>query len=150
MKKIKSKAIKGKIITSDDILGKDSIDPEGTVLGTITQVHINKEKMCMTGITIDMGLLRPDLYMGVNHIKHIGKDAVLLKKVPTEKFRGLTVLTEEGKMLGEVKDIVLDGKKVKEIIVKGKGFFGKGLPIQYTDIKEIGDKIILKASKTLK
>ena len=138
------------IITSDDILGKDAIDPEGTVLGTITKVHIDKKKMGMTGITIDMGLLRPDLYMGVNHIKHIGASAILLKKVPTQKFKGLTVLTEEGKILGQVKDIVLDGKKVKEFVVKGRGFFNKGMPIRYIDIKEIGDKIILKASKTLK
>ena len=146
MKKRKNK----NIITSDDILGKDAIDPEGTVLGTVTKVHIDKEKMCMTGITIDMGLLRPDLYVGVNHIKHIGAGAILLKKVPTQKFKGLTVLTEEGKVLGKVKDIVLDGKKVKEFIVKGQGFFQKGMPIKYIDIKEIGDKIILKASKTIK
>ena len=137
------------IITSDDILGKDAIDPDGTNLGIVTQVHIDKHKMCMIGITIDMGLLKPDLYVGVSHLKHIGPDAILLKKVPSEKFKGLTVLSEEGKIIGKVKDIVLEGKNVKEFVVKGKGFFEKGMSIRYTDIKEIGDKIILKAGKAI-
>lgn len=137
------------IITSDDILGKDAIDPDGTNLGTVTKVHIDKKKMGVTGITIDMGLLKPDLYVGVKHLRHIGPDAVLLKKVPSEKFKGLTVLSEEGKIIGEVKDIVLERKRVKELIVKGKGFFKKGMPIKYIDIKEIGDKVILKAGKAI-
>ena len=138
------------IVTSDDILGKDVIDPDGTNLGLITQVHIDRNKMCMTGITIDMGLLKPDLYIGVNYLRHIGPDAILLNKVPTEKFKGLTVLSEEGKIIGKVKDIILEGKNVKEFIIKGKGFFEKGISIGYTDIKEIGDKIILKAERAIK
>ena len=149
-KKRKRKRKKKSIITSDDILGKDAIDPDGSNLGTVIKVHIDSNKMCITGITIDMGILKPDLYVGVDHIKHIGIDAVILKKVPTQKFKGLTVLSEEGKIIGEVKDIVLEGKKVKELVVKGKGFFKKAIPIKYVDIKEIGDKIILKAKKTLK
>lgn len=138
------------IITTDDILGKDVVDPDGTNLGLITQVHMDRNEMCMTGITVDMGLLKPDLYIGVNNIKHIGPDAILLNKVPTEKFKGLTVLSEEGKIIGKVRDIILDGKNVKEFVVKGRGLFEKGMSIGYRDIKEIGDKIILKAERAMK
>ena len=45
------------ITTSDDILGKEAIDPDGTILGIVTKLHIGKDDKKVTGITIDMGFM---------------------------------------------------------------------------------------------
>ena len=135
---------KKEIITSDDILGKEAIDPDGSILGTIIKVHIDKKNKKIVGITADMGIMRPDLYIGINNIKEFGEDAILLKKVPVHKFKGLKVLTEEGKILGRVIDMAMHNSKVKEFIITDRRFAGNRFGIKYLDIKQIGDSIILK------
>ncbi len=134
------------IITSDEILGKEAIDPDGSILGVVTKVHIDRKHRKVVGITIDMGFLKPDLYIGINHVKDFGKDAVLLSKVPAPKFKGLKVLTEEGKILGRVVDMVLHNSAVKEISIANKRILGKQVWIKALHIKEVGDTIILKKS----
>ena len=141
---------RSKIITSDDILGKEAIDPEGTILGIITKVHIDKKNMKVTGITIDMGLLKPDLFVGASYLKHLGSDAVLLKKVPHDKYRGLRVLTEGGELIGKVKDIITDKRKIKEFVISTKKIWDGHYNVAYKDIKEIGDQIILKKGHRIK
>ena len=136
---------KTKIITSGDILGKEAVDPEGSILGVITKVHIDKRTMKVTGITIDMGLLKPDLFVGSKYLKHLGADTILLKRVPHDKYRGLRVLTEGGELIGKVKHIIVtDRKKIKEFVVSTKKLWDSHYSITYRDIKEIGDSIILK------
>lgn len=137
-------------ITSDDILGKDAIDPEGSILGTITKVHIDTENFKVTGITIDMGLLKPDLFIGSKYIKNFGRDSVLLNKVPYEKYKGLQVLTEGGKIIGKVKQIIADDGRIKNFVVKSNKLIDGKYLIDYKDIRHIGENIILKAKHTLK
>ena len=135
---------KKEIITSDDILGKEAIDPDGSVLGVVTKVHIDNHDRKVIGITIDMGFAKPDLYIGINNVRNFGEDAVLLKTVPAPKFKGINVLTPEGKKIGRVVDIVMKNSHVEEFVVSSSRFLGKKSNIKYSDIKEIGDSIILK------
>ncbi len=144
------KKTKAKIITSDDILGKETVDPEGSILGVITKVHINKKDLKVTGITIDMGLLKPDLFVGAKYLRHLGSDVVLLKKVPHDKYRGLKVLTEGGELIGKVKDIIVDKKRIKAFVISTKKVWDGHYHVAYKDIKEIGESIILKQGHKMK
>jgi sporulation protein YlmC with PRC-barrel domain len=136
--------IKKNIITSDEILGKEAIDPHGSSLGVITKVHINKKNNKVIGITIDMGFMKPDLFIGISYIKQFGVDAVFLKKIPPHKYHGLRVLSEGGELIGKVKKIVMDKSNIKEFEIAGKRLLDGKFSIKYSDIKEIGDHIILK------
>ena len=133
-----------KIITSDEVLGKEAVDADGSIIGVVTKIHINKETMKIVGISVDMGFMKPELFVGSNYIKHFGIDAVLLKKVPVDKYMGLRVITFEGKLIGKVKNIIMKRRKIKEFEISSTRIFGKGFVIKYSDIKEIGDQIILK------
>ncbi len=146
----KKRKKKLKIITSDDILGKEAVDPEGSILGVVTKVHIDKKNMKVTGITIDMGLLKPDLFVGSKYIRYFGIDAVLLNKIPHDKFKGLKVLTEGGELIGKVKNIVADRERIREFVVASKKLWDGHYNVGYKDIKEIGDQIILKGEGNLK
>jgi len=132
------------ITTSDDILGKEAVDPDGTILGVVTKIHIGKDDKKVVGITIDMGFTKPDLYIGVDYIKQFGVDAILLSKVPSEKFKGLKVVTSEGKPVGKIKSVILGRTNVKEFVVSSNKVFGKNKTISLKQIKQIGDRIILK------
>jgi len=134
------------IITCDEILGKDAIDPDGSSLGVITKVHVDKKDRKLVGITVDMGFMKPDLYIGINYVKQFGIDAVFLKKVPHHKFKGLKVLSEGGELVGKVKNIVTENKNIKEFEIAGKRILDGKFFIKYSDIKEIGDHVILKKS----
>jgi sporulation protein YlmC with PRC-barrel domain len=134
------------IITGDDILGKEAVDPTGGILGVVTKLHINKDLKKMTGITIDMGFWKPDLYIGMNNIKRFGVDAVLLHKVPMDKLVGLRVLTMNGQIVGKVKEIEVKKNKIKELVVSvNKTLEPKGyIKISAGEIKNIGASILLK------
>jgi sporulation protein YlmC with PRC-barrel domain len=133
---------KKRIITSDDILGKDAVDSDGTVLGVIIKLHIDKKFKRMTGITIDEGFMKPNLFIGMSYIKNFGVDSIFISKIPTEKYKGLTVLDSKGKNIGTVKSVNSKRHKLKSIEVS-KGL-GKRFAVSYSDIQEIGESVILK------
>jgi sporulation protein YlmC with PRC-barrel domain len=132
------------ITTSDDILGKEAVDPDGTILGVVTKLHIGKQDKKVTGITIDMGFMKPDLFIGVDYIRQFGVDAILLKKVPPDKFKGLQVVTFDGKNVGRIKEVIIAKTNIKEFVVSSPNIFGKAIRVQFRDIKEIGEQVILK------
>jgi sporulation protein YlmC with PRC-barrel domain len=129
-------------ITSDDILGKEAVDPDGTVLGIVMKLHIDKQEKKLLGMTVDQGFMKPDLFIGMQHIKHFGVDAVFLSTAPADKLKGLEVLTADGKHIGRVKDVKLKGKKVEAITVAHG--FSKEKEINSSDVQEMGARIILK------
>ena len=129
------------IITSDDILGKEAVDPEGQILGVVMQLHIDKHSKKMVGLTIDQGFMKPEIFIGLNYIKNFGVDTVFLNKVPVDKFKGMDVITAEGKIVGKVRAVNAERHKVKEIIV-GKGT--KKFLIPASGIDQIGSSVILK------
>jgi len=135
-------ASKSKIITSDDILGKDAIDPDGEILGVVIKLHIDKEFKKMTGITIDEGFMRPNLFIGINYVKNFGVDSVFLSKIPTSKYAGLKVLDSKGKSVGVVKGVESKRHKVKSLEIS-EGI-GKRIRINYSEVQEIGESVILK------
>ena len=137
---------KKKIITSDDILGKDAVDPDGEVLGVIIKLHIDKEFKKMTGITIDEGFMKPNLFVGISYIKNFGVDSVFLSKIPTTKHIGLSVLDSKGKLIGTVKSVKSKRHKVMAIEISR----GLGKRFTTSDIQEIGESVILKPDYKIK
>ena len=141
---------KNKIITSDDILGKEAVDPEGEILGIVTKVHIHKETKRLLGMTVDQGFMKPELFIGLHYVKNFGVDAVFLNKVPTDKFRGLDVLTSKGEVIGKVKSVRAKRHRVQEIVVAKRGVLGKDYAVAASDIDVISSSVILKPNYRLK
>lgn len=143
---------KKKIITSDDILGKEAVDPEGDIIGVVMKLHIDKDNKKLLGITIDQGFMKPDIYIGMHYIKNFGVDTVFLNKIPTDKFRGLDVITSEGKVVGTVREVKSKRHKVEEIIIAKKGIpmLKQRFVIPASSIEEIGESVVLKKSYKLR
>ncbi len=133
-----------KIITSDDILGKDAVDTDGQVLGVVMKIHIDKESKKITGITIDQGFMKPDLFIGLSYIRNFGIDSVFISRVPASKFKGLKVLAHDGKDLGTVAEARSERHRLSGITVSQGGISRKKFSVKSSEIAEIGDNIILK------
>jgi len=135
-----------KTITSDDILGKDAVDPEGEILGVVMKMHIDKESKKIIGLTVDEGFMKPDLFIGIEYIKNFGVDSVFLNRVPAAKFTGLEIVDQSGSIVGIVKEVRSKRHKVSEIIIskKGAGISRQKLSIASKYIQEIGDVVVLK------
>ncbi|MFH1771018.1 MAG: PRC-barrel domain-containing protein [archaeon] len=140
------------VITSDDVLGKEAVAPNGAILGTVVKLHISNRTKQMVGLTVDMGFMKPDLFVGIEFVKHFGIDAVLLSRLPTDTLKGLSVITAEGKEIGTVKSVELVRTQIKEIVVTSKeGVFSRShTRISAAHIDKIGGSIILKKGYKLK
>lgn len=132
------------VITSDDILGKDVLDLDGEFIGIIQKLHIDKTTKKIVGITIDEGFMKPDLFVGIEHVKTFGVDSVFLSMSPNQKFTGLSVFDANGKKLGRVKSVDISTKSHKinsiEVVQNTKKF-----RIYAKDIDKIGYNVILKS-----
>lgn len=137
-------------ITSDDILGKQAVDPDGYILGVIIKLHISNSTKTMIGITIDQGFLKPDLFVGIDFIRFFGVDAVLLNRAPESKYKGMKVVTEDGHEIGNVKSIIKNKKKVTEFIVQTKGIRKQDRTIPVGDVLRIGERIVLRKEASIR
>jgi sporulation protein YlmC with PRC-barrel domain len=134
------------IITSDDILGKDVFDTDGQILGVVQQLKIDKKKKLIVGILIDQGFMRPDLFIGLKHIRNFGIDSVFLSESPKPKIKGLEVYDSAGKKLGYIKNYEADDLNLKSILIK-KHLLSKTYRLKANTIKKIGFSVILKVKK---
>lgn len=132
-----------KYITTDDILGKEVIASNGEIIGVVQKLHVEATTKTITGITIDEGFMKPDLFIGLEFIKQFGIDSIFLSIVPKQKFIGLHVYDNRGKSIGIVVEIetARNSAKIKKMIVK-QGFAKK--EISAKDIKKIGSSVLLK------
>lgn len=135
-----------KSITSDDILGKTAVDPNGSLLGTVVKLHIDNNNKTIQGITVDQGFMRPDLFVGIEHVRRFGIDAVLLSSIPYDRLKGKRVLSAKGVILGTVAKVVTDGPDLKTLVLskKTRAFKREESEVNAREVKEIGQTIILR------
>ena len=136
------------VITSDDILGKEAIGPDGKVMGVVTKLHIDDRTKRTVGITVDLGMLSPDIYIGIDNVRLFGKDAIMMKRLPTSFYKGMDVFSRTGTIVGRVKDIVEKDGRLDAISILPSGSRSSSKKhwrsIAISEISEIGASMILK------
>ena len=133
-------------ITSDDILGKDVVDPEGEIIGVVQQLRIDKQSKKITGIVVDQGFLKPDLFIGLDFIKNFGIDSIFISQVPIPKTKGMEVYDSKGKKIGFVHDVLQSSGKIGGLEVKRRSV-SKAFTVPARHIKVIGYNVILKVAE---
>lgn len=139
-------------ISSEDILGKDVIDLNGTFIGVVERVMIDPKKLIFMGISVDKGFLKRGLTIGRNYIDRISTHAVFLKIKVTYEIKGKIVFDKDGTNLGTVSSIDLHGvrNEIKFIHVRISRFhslFKRELVIPSEYIESIGENVILNVKK---
>ena len=135
-------------ITSDDILGKDVIDIDGSFIGTAEKVFFDKKDLEFIGIAVDKGILKKGLTIGRNYIKKIMDYAIFLNVSIAYEIRGMIVFDKNGKKVGIIKDLTLDesGLSIQELLVKTG--MSSTLKIKAESIGMVGNNVILKITQS--
>ena len=140
-----------KTLTSEDLLGKDVIDFNGTFIGVVEKVLIDPNEMDFVGISVDKGFLRKGLTIGRTYIDKIREHALFLKIRVSYEVKGKIVFDKDGVSIGKVSTIELFENKneIINIIVRPKFSFilGKELKIPSSYLREIGNNVMLKVRK---
>lgn len=152
---MKQKSISGrdlsKTLTSEDLLGKDVIDFDSTIIGVVEKVLIDPKTLEFVGISIDKGFLKKGLTIGRNYIEEIKEHAVFLKIRVSYEVKGKIVFDSEGKIVGKVASLELyeNMNKIVNLIVKKEHLFfpGKEILIPSRYIKSIGENVMLSIRK---
>lgn len=149
---MKKRNISGKslnnVITSDDILGKEIIDREGSLIGVAEKVLIDSVDLDFIGIEVDKGFLKKGLSIGRSYIDRVTENAIFLKIRVVYEIKGMTVFDNVGAKVGIVSGIELFGEKnkIKNIYIK-KGLARKEIVISAELVETMGENIILNVSK---
>src|SRR3989338_7378836 len=111
-----------KTLTSEDLLGKDVIDFNGTFIGVVEKVLIDPNEMDFVGISVDKGFLRKGLTIGRTYIDKIREHALFLKIRVSYEVKGKIVFDKDGVSIGKVSTIELFENKneIINIIVRPK------------------------------
>lgn len=133
-------------ITSEDILGKDVIDPDGTFIGVTDKLLIDSKTLAVMGVSVDKGFLRKGLIIGASFIRTVTDHAVLLNTRPAYQIKGMNVFCADGSKVGSVEDITLGPKGVIEEIRVKTRMFRDGLSIRAAHIDRIEQSVILSIS----
>ncbi len=152
---MKQKSISGrdlsKTLTSEDLLGKDVIDFDSTIIGVVEKVLIDPKTLDFVGISIDKGFLKKGITIGRNYIEEIKEHAVFLKIRVSYEVKGKKVFDSEGRMVGKVSSLELyeNMNKIVNLIVKEDNllFPGKEILISSRYIKAIGENVMLSIKK---
>ncbi len=152
---MKQKSISGrdlsKTLTSEDLLGKDVIDFDSTIIGVVEKVLIDSKTLDFVGISIDKGFLKKGITIGRNYIEEIKEHAVFLKIRVSYEVKGKKVFDSEGRMVGKVSSLELyeNMNKIVNLIVKEDNllFPGKEILISSRYIKAIGENVMLSIKK---
>ncbi len=152
---MKQKSISGrdlsKTLTSEDLLGKDVIDFDSTIIGVVEKVLIDPKTLDFVGISIDKGFLKKGITIGRNYIEEIKEHAVFLKIRVSYEVKGKKVFDSEGKIVGKVSSLELyeNMNKIVNLIVKEDNllFPSKEILISSRYIKTIGENVMLSIKK---
>src|SRR3989344_8992758 len=86
------------------LINKRVVSLKGFVVGRIKKIKINT-KLFVEGIVVSRGIFRKQLYIGSSYLGKLSEEAIILSIDPFVLYDGMKVLTNEGEIMGKVKDI---------------------------------------------
>ena len=132
------------LTVADDFTGKKVIDREGISYGKVKHIHINRETLVVSGVTIHQGFHK-DYFLSVEYIDQFTNETLLLNKPPIRI--GVPVTDIDRHKLGKVKRIHRDPNtnEIESIEVSDGLVHSKIL--SKSDIWGVGEKVILRITK---
>lgn len=132
-------------INAKKLQGARVLSHTGKLVGKVSQIRIDASKKEIEGVIVTRGMFKRPLYIGREYIKQISPQSFILQIYPSVLLVGRKVLTAEGEKIGRVKKVVRDNhaNTIKEIQVNS--LMRKNFIIHMSDIKLLGESIILKA-----
>lgn len=133
-----------KMATADTFTGKRVVDREGIGYGRVKHIHIDRETLKVSGVTIRQGFRR-DYFLADDYIDRFTEETLLLSTSPVRT--NVAVVDIDGHRIGTIKRLhknpdtgELESIEVKDGIVHTK-------IVSKTEIWGVGEKVILKVTR---
>jgi len=125
-------------------IGSNVITPKGYVVGKVIDVRVNEKTLGFDGVLI--AKRGSKIYVSKDYIAKVSSDSVILSVELLELIVGRRVISHDGEELGVVKEItrVKNTNEFESMEVKPKKIFKKSFFIKPSNVKSIGESVILK------
>lgn len=129
-------------ISNSKLLHRRVFSKSGAVVGRVSQVRIDPEKLKVEGILIKGSYKKP-IYMGRSYIDKVSSEAITLSIDPSILLLGKRVITYEGQILGKVREVSRqqETNEINEIIVGS--LLKRPIVLPAASIEVMGKSIIL-------
>ena len=131
-------------IKVNELKGKKVMALNGKEVGKITEVRLDPKSFDLDGIEMDRGFFALDTFIGRNYIESLSDEGAVLNMTPVTDYKGLHVMDSTGKEVGKVKEIRTEGNTNNiSAIVVGTGLLNNDVVFTKSDVKSVGDSIML-------
>lgn len=136
------------IVVNKSLIGNKVIAKNGEKIGIIKEIYVDNTNFCIKAIRIDKGPFSYPHIIGSEFIEKLGSNGVILNITPIEEYIGKEVIDDRGENIGKVEDIKKVESTNRLLQLRVSAGLGKNdYIIKPIDIKEIGEKILLKKPK---
>jgi len=128
----------------NELKGKKVMGLDGTEVGKIIQIRLDRDSLNFDGIEMDRGFFGHDTFIGKDYIESMGNQGAVLNMNPAKDYKGLHVMDLNGKEVGTVKEIRTEShtNNISAIVV-GTGMMSNDAIFSKSDIESVGKNIIL-------
>ena len=141
---VKLKVMPNKSIIADSFTGKIVIDREGIEYGKVKHIHINRDTLTVSGVTIHQGFNK-DYFLSEDYIDKFSEETLLLSRSPVRT--GIKVIDIDRHKIGKVKRLHRhpDTNELESIEISDGLLHSK--IISKSEIWGVGEKVILRMTK---
>ena len=141
---IKLEGMPDHLTTADTFTGKKVIDREGIDYGKVKHIHINRDTLMVSGVTIHKGFNK-DYFLSEDYIDKFSEETLLLSRPPVRT--GIPVIDIDRHKIGKVKRLHKnpDTDELESIEVSNGLMHSKIL--SKSEIWGVGEKVILRMTK---
>ena len=141
---VKLKGMPNKSIIADSFTGKIVIDREGIEYGKVKHIHINRDTLTVSGVTIHQGFNK-DYFLSEDYIDKFSEETLLLSRSPVRT--GIKVIDIDRHKIGKVKRLHRhpDTNELESIEISDGLLHSK--IISKSEIWGVGEKVILRMTK---
>jgi len=141
---VKLEGMSNKFVTADSFTGKIVIDREGIEYGKVKHIHINKDTLTVSGVTIHQGFIK-DYFLSEDYIDKFSEETLLLSRPPIRT--GIQVIDIDRRKIGKVKRLHRDPDTNElESIEISDGLIHSKI-LSKSEIWGVGEKVILRMTK---
>lgn len=133
-----------KLATADSFTGKRVVDREGTDFGRVKHIHINRDTLAVSGVTVRQGFRR-DYFLPETYIDRFTDETLLLSTPPVRA--SVPVVDIDGHGIGKVKRLHKNPSTGElESITVSHGLARSKL-VPKSEIWGVGEKVILRSTR---
>ncbi len=134
----------GNVTAADDFVGNKVIDREGIEYGRVKHVHIDRDALTVSGVTVHQGFHK-DYFLPTDYVDKFTGETLLLSRPPIRT--GIPVVDIDQHKLGTLKRIHRDHATNEiESIEVGTGMMHSRM-LPKSEIWGVGEQVILKMTR---